>query len=113
MWYRGTLENIDQYDKIIFMNEDLEQIHEELEKIKDIVSKDHHMLGVMYRYHRWSRAFVLLKILVFAAIAFGAYYIVEPMILPLVNTYEKVSGVGATLDSSGVTKVMEAIKGKK
>jgi hypothetical protein len=103
------LENIDQYDKIIFMNEDLEQIHEELEKIKDIVSKDHHMLGVMYRYHRWSRAFVLLKILVFAAIAFGAYYIVEPMILPLVDTYQKVSGAGAVLNSSSTGGFMDAI----
>lgn len=86
-------------------NEDLEQIKKDIKQIKEIVTRDHHMLGVLYRYHRWSRAYVLLKILIIAGIIFGGYYYLEPMIQPLVNVYDKVSNSGllnASSSNSGV-----------
>ncbi|MEI8062173.1 MAG: hypothetical protein WCG97_02645 [bacterium] len=72
-------------------DEDIEQIQKDIKQIKDIVTRDHHMMGVLYRYHRWSRAYSLLKILIIAGIAFGAYYYVEPMLAPLMNVYNKVT----------------------
>ena len=71
--------------------EDIEQIQKDIKQIKDIVTRDHHMMGVLYRYHRWSRAYSLLKLLVIAGIILGAYYYVEPFIAPLANVYNKVT----------------------
>jgi hypothetical protein len=71
------------------LEEDLEEIRADLKKIREIAQHDHQMLGVLYRYHRWTRAYVLLKILVIAGIIFGAYYYVEPFLEPAVQFYQK------------------------
>lgn len=89
----------------------MDEIREEIDKIKDMISRDHHMLGVMYRFHRWSRAYVLLKILVLAAVVFGAFYFLEPMIEPLMKVYDKVVGASnasSTSSGGGVPELLKA-----
>lgn len=81
-------------------DEDIEQIQKDIKQIKEIVTRDHHMMGVLYRYHRWTRAYVLLKILIIAGVIFGAYYYVEPMIEPFVRVYEKVVNSGMSNSST-------------
>ncbi|MEI6490600.1 MAG: hypothetical protein WCO16_02440 [bacterium] len=87
--------------------EDIEQLQKDIKQIKDIVTRDHHMMGVLYRYHRWSRAYALLKILVIAGIVLGAYYYIEPLIAPAVNVYDKVTNnplLNASSSASGIMK---------
>ncbi len=87
--------------------EDIEQLQKDVKQIKDIVTRDHHMMGVLYRYHRWSRAYTLLKILIIAGIVFGAYYYIEPLIAPAVNVYDKVTNnplLNASSSASGFLK---------
>ena len=87
--------------------EDIEQLQKDIKQIKDIVTRDHHMMGVLYRYHRWSRAYSLLKILVIAGIILGAYYYIEPFIAPLANVYDKVTNnplMNASSSASGILK---------
>jgi hypothetical protein len=80
------------------LEEDIEEIRADLKKIKEIAQHDHQMLGVLYRYHRWTRAYILLKILIVAGIIFGAYYYIEPFLEPALQIYDKVGG-GSTLNT--------------
>lgn len=89
--------------------EDIEQLQKDIKQIKDIVTRDHHMMGVLYRYHRWSRAYALLKILVIAGIVLGAYYYLEPLIAPAVNVYDTVTKsplLNASSSASGILKYL-------
>ncbi len=101
------------------LEEDLEEIRADLKKIKEIAQHDHQMLGVLYRYHKWSRAYVLLKILIIAGIVFGAYYYVAPFLEPALQVYDKfgnnpafnaiINSRSATSSGSGFSNMMQKI----
>lgn len=98
------------------LEEDLEEIRADLKKLKEVAQHNHQMLGVLYRYHRWSRAYVLLKILIIAGIAFGAYYYIEPLLTPIIGFYDKVGGspvFNAMINSQSgsSSSMMDAFKG--
>lgn len=63
-----------------------------LERVLEIVEKDHSRIEKLYRAMQWGRVFTVLYWILIIGIAVGAFYFIQPYVNQLGSFYESFKG---------------------
>lgn len=86
--------------------EERKMLEETYELVKDNNEMLHRVRGVQKRAFFWS----VLKIIVIAGIAFGAFYYLEPYLNKVMNTLTQISGMKQNVDPSVLQNALKNIR---